>query len=116
MCRKLIYLVSFLLVFGLSRTLAQGQENQTINGEFDDGLESWGIYTYQNTTEGFTVEVVESAGISGRNAAMFDITNSPALASIGIAQSGLVIEPGVTYPIGFTAKAETLITLPGQTI
>jgi hypothetical protein len=106
MCRKLIYLVSFLLVFGLSRTLAQGQENQTINGEFDDGLESWGIYTYQNTTEGFTVEVVESAGISGRNAAMFDITNSPALASIGIAQSGLVIEPGVTYPIGFTAKAE----------
>jgi len=73
MCRKLIYLVSFLLVFGLSRTLAQGQENQIINGEFDDGLESWGIYTYQNTTEGFTVEVVESAGISGRNAAMVSL-------------------------------------------
>jgi hypothetical protein len=106
MCRKLIYLVSFLLVFGLSGTVAQGQENQIINGEFDDGLEPWGIYTYQNTTEGFTVEVVETAGISGRNAAMFDITNSPALASIGIAQSGMVIEPGVTYPIGFTAKAE----------
>jgi len=106
MCRKLNFLVSFLLVFGLSGSVAQGQENQIINGELDDGLESWGIYTYQNTTEGFTVEVVEGAGISGRNAAMFDITNSPALASIGIAQSGMVIEPGVTYPIGFTAKAE----------
>ena len=106
MCRKLNFLVSFLLVFGLSGSVAQGQENQIINGEFDDGLEPWGIYTYQNTTEGFTLEVVETAGISGSNAAMFDITNSPVLASIGIAQSGLVIEPGVTYPIGFTAKAE----------
>ncbi len=106
MFRKLIFLLSFVLFFGLSGSVAHGQENQIINGEFDDGLEPWGIYTYQNTTEGFTVEVVETAGISGRNAAMFDITNSPALASIGIAQSGMIIEPGVTYPIGFTAKAE----------
>ncbi len=106
MCRKLILLASFLLVFGLSETVAQVQENQIVNGEFDDGFDPWGIYTYQNTTEGFTVKVVGNAGISGRNAAMFDITNSPELASIGIAQSGMIIEPGVKYPIGFTAKAE----------
>ncbi len=106
MCRKLILLASFLLVFGLSGTVAQGQENQIINGEFDDGFDPWGIYAYQNTVDGFTVEVVEDAGLSGMNAAMFDIYNSPALASIGIAQGELVIEQGKTYPIGFTAKAE----------
>jgi hypothetical protein len=106
MSKKVICLISFVLAFGLCGSIAGGQENQIINGEFDEGLGSWGIYTYQNTTEGFTVEVVQGAGLSGRNAAMFDITNSPALASIGIAQSGMVIEPGVTYPIGFTARAE----------
>jgi len=106
MSKRLICLVSFVLAFGLCGSIAGGQENQIINGEFDEGLGSWGTYTYENTTEGFTVEVVQGAGLSGRNTAMFDITNSPALASIGIAQSGLVIEPGVTYPIGFTARAE----------
>ena len=106
MSKKVICLISFVLAFGLCGSIAGGQENQIINGEFDEGLGSWGTYTYENTTEGFTVEVVQGAGLSGRNTAMFDITNSPALASIGIAQSGMVIEPGVTYPIGFTARAE----------
>jgi len=94
MCRKLIYLFSFVLAFGFCGSIVSSQENQIINGEFDEDLESWGIYTYQNTTEGFTVEVVQGAGLSGRNTAMFNITNSPTLASIGIAQSGMVIEPG----------------------
>ncbi|MGD8499566.1 MAG: carbohydrate binding domain-containing protein [Phycisphaerales bacterium] len=106
MSKKLIHLASFVLVFGLCGSAASGQENQIINGEFDEGFDPWGLYTYQNTTEGFTVEVVQGAGLSGENAAVFDITNSSALASIGIAQGDLVIEPGVTYPIGFTARAE----------
>jgi len=106
MSKRLTCLFYFVLAFGFCGSIVSGQENQIINGEFDEGLEPWGIYTYQNTTEGFTMEVVQGAGLSGRNTAMFNITNSPALASIGIAQSGLVIEPGVTYPIGFTARAE----------
>jgi len=106
MYRKLICLVSFLFVFGLYGSIVCGQENQIINGEFDDGFDPWGMYAYQNTAEGFTVGVVPDAGLSGTNAAMFDITNSPGLASIGIAQGYLVIEPGKTYPIGFTAKSE----------
>jgi hypothetical protein len=96
-------LCGFLLLLG---TTARGQENQILNSEFDEGLENWGLYEYQNTTEGFTVDVVSDAGLSGRYAAEFDITDSPAIASIGIAQSGLVLEPGQTYPIGFTARAD----------
>jgi hypothetical protein len=106
MYRKLICLVSFILVFGLCGSIVYGQENQIVNGEFDDGFDPWGIYTYLNTTEGFNVEVVQGGGLSGENSALLDIYNAPALSSIGIAQSGLVAEHGKTYPIGFTAKAE----------
>jgi len=105
MRRTPVCLLSFVCVLGFCGSIAGGQENQIINGEFDAGFELWGIYAYQNTTEGFTVEVVQDAGLSGPNAARFNMTNSPALASIGIAQGGLLIEPGKTYPIGFTAKA-----------
>lgn len=103
---KLICLVSFVLVFGLSGSVVLGQENQIVNPEFDDGLASWGIYTYLNTTEGFNVVVAQGGGLSGENSALIDIYNSSVLTSIGIAQGGLVAEPGKTYPIGFTAKAE----------
>jgi len=106
MFRKMIILVSFVLVFGLCGSIVSGQENQILNPEFDDGLNEWGIYTYLNTTEGFNVEVVQGGGLSGENSALLDIYNAPALSSIGIAQSGLVAEPGQTYFIGFTAKAE----------
>ena len=103
---KLICLVSFIFVFGLCGSVVFGQENQIVNAEFDDGLTSWGIYTYLNTTEGFNVEVVQGGGLSGDNSALIDIYNSPGLSSIGIAQGGLIAETGKTYPIGFTAKAE----------
>jgi len=106
MCRKLICFISFILVFGFSGPVIYGQENQILNPEFDNGLTSWGIYTYLNTTEGFNVEVVQGGGLSGENSALLDIYNAAVLSSIGIAQSGLVAEPGKTYPIGFTAKAE----------
>jgi len=88
------------------RKFVFGQENQIVNPEFDNGLESWGIYTYLNTTEGFTVEVAQGEGLSGENSALIDIYNSSGLSSIGIAQGGLVAEPGKTYLIGFTAKTE----------
>jgi len=103
---KLICLLSFIFVFGFSGSIACGQENQIVNAEFDNGLTSWGIYTYLNTTEGFTVEVAQGDGLSGENSALIDIYNSSGLSSIGIAQGGLVAEPGKTYPIGFTARAE----------
>src|SRR4030042_1957467 len=103
---KLIYLVSFVFVFGLCGSVVFGQENQIVNPEFDDGLTSWGIYTYLNTTEGFNVEVTQGGGLSGENSALLDIYNSSVVTSIGIAQSGLVAEKGKTYAIGFTAKAE----------
>ncbi|MBN1362276.1 MAG: carbohydrate binding domain-containing protein [Sedimentisphaerales bacterium] len=106
MNRNVIHRVGLVLVLAVFGSDAWGWQNQIINSDFDDGLESWGIYQYQNTAEGFTVEVVEGAGLSGKNAALIDITDAAALASIGIAQSGLVLEPGVTYPIGFTARAE----------
>jgi len=106
-CRKLIYLVLSVLFLGLSGSAARAQENQIINGEFTDVLDSWGVYNYLNsTTTAFSVEVVQDAGLSGRNALMIDITKASAVSSIGIAQSGLIIEPGVNYPIGFIAKAE----------
>jgi hypothetical protein len=103
---KLFYLVPCVFIFGLYGSIVCGQENQIVNPEFDDGLSSWGIYTYLNTTEGFNVEVVQGGGLSGENSALIDIYNSSALSSIGIAQGGLIAEPGKTYPIGFTAKAE----------
>ncbi|MHC4322915.1 MAG: PA14 domain-containing protein [Planctomycetota bacterium] len=103
---KLICLVSLALVIGFSGSMAYGQENQIVNPEFDDGLTSWGIYTYTNTAEGFDVVVTQDGGLSGENSVLLDIYNSPVLASIGIAQGGLLAEPGETYPIGFTAKAE----------
>jgi len=37
---------------------------------------------------------------------MIDITNASSVSSIGIAQSGLIVESGVSYHIGFIAKAE----------
>jgi hypothetical protein len=98
----MIHLVCFISVFGVAGSVGWSQENQIVNGEFDDGLNSWGLYG----SAGFTVEVVQNAGLSGANAVLIDVTDASATSSIGISQSGLLIEPGVTYPIGFTARAE----------
>ena len=102
MNKTMICLVCFFAAFGFFSSIASGQGNQIVNGEFDDGLNSWGMYG----STGFNAVVVQGAGLSGNNAAMIDVTDASATASIGIYQSGLVIEPGVTYPIGFRAKAE----------
>ncbi|MHC4356847.1 MAG: PA14 domain-containing protein, partial [Planctomycetota bacterium] len=102
MSRTSIYLACLAAAFVLCGSIARGQENQIVNGEFDDGLNGWGRYG----AAGFTIEVVHGAGLSGSNAAVFDVTDASATTMIGLPQSGLLLEPGVTYPIGFTARAE----------
>ncbi len=105
MCKTVICLVSFIVAFGFLGSIASGQENQIVNPEFDDGLNAWGRYD-GGVSAGFTIEVVRGAGLSGANAAVLDVINASANASIGLSQGGLLLEPGVTYPIGFTARAE----------
>ncbi|MFZ2149459.1 MAG: PA14 domain-containing protein [Sedimentisphaerales bacterium] len=102
MCRKLIHLVSFILALGLCGSIASGQENQIINGEFDNGLLSWGSYG----AAGFTFKVVPGAGLSGNSAVLIDITNASAATSIGISQGGFQLVEGETYPLGFIAKSD----------
>jgi hypothetical protein len=80
-----------------------GIENQIINGEFDDGIEPW----QKSAGDGFTIEVVQDAGLSGLNALKIDISDVNAQESIIISQSNLVLERGATYRIGFTAKADS---------
>jgi len=100
MYRRLLHFACLTLLLAWS-TAGLGQGNIMLNGEFDEDLDSWGIYG----GAGFTVSVVQDAALSGYNAALIDITNAGAGNSIGIAQGQLPLEQGKTYPIGFTAKA-----------
>jgi hypothetical protein len=102
MCRVWAYLLCGILALGLSESVVPGAENQIQNGEFDEGTTSWARYG----ASGYTLSVVQDAGLSGDNALMIDVTDAAGTTAIGASQSGLRIEPGVTYPIGFTAKAE----------
>ncbi len=102
MSRKVICLISFVLVFALSASISQAQENQIDNGEFDDGLNAWSSYG----AAGFTMEVVQSGALSGNNAVLLDVTNASAATSIGIAQGGFQLVQGQTYPFGFIAKSD----------
>lgn len=103
MRRGLVFAMVYVTgAFGMFLPVARGAENQIKNAEFDDGLNSWIRYG----TSGYTLNVVQEAGLSGDNALMIDVTNSAGTTSVGTAQSGLKIEPGVIYPIGLTARAE----------
>jgi len=102
MSKRLIYLVPFVLAFGLCGSIAIGQENQILNGEFDNDLNSWGSYG----AAGFTFEVVQSARLSGNNAVLIDITDASAGTAIGIFQGGFDLVQGETYPLGFIAKSD----------
>ena len=102
MSKTAIGLVSFVVAFGLCGSIASGQQNQIVNGEFDDGLNSWGTYG----AAGFNLEVVQGAALSGNNAIMIDVLDASAATAIGFAQGGLGLVQDQTYPIGFTAKAE----------
>jgi hypothetical protein len=100
MFRRRICLATAALAFLWGGSFALGQGNLIQNGEFDDGLNSWGLYG----SPGFTASVVQDAALSGYNAALIDVTNAAAGTSIGIAQS-VQFEQGQTYKIGVTAKA-----------
>jgi hypothetical protein len=102
MSRKVVCLISFVLVFVLSGSISQAQENQINNSEFDDGLNAWGSYG----STGFTLEVVQGGALSGNNAVLIDITDASATASIGISQGGFQLVQGQTYPFGFIAKSD----------
>jgi len=102
MSRTVICTVFLSLVLVPIQSTVWAQENQIVNGEFDDDTNGWGRYG----TTGFGWGVVQDARLSGANAAVIDVTDASATASIGIAQGGLLLEPGKTYPIGFTARAE----------
>ena len=102
MSKKVICLISFVLACALSGSISLGQENQIINGEFDNGLLSWGSYG----GGGFTLEVVQGAGLSGSSAVLIDITNASATTSIGISQGISQLVEGETYPLGFIAKSD----------
>ncbi len=108
MNKTMICLVCFFVAFGFCSSIASGQENQIVNGEFDDGLNGWDWYG----ADGFNLEVVQDAGLSGNNAIMIDVSDASAGTSIGIEQGGFTTESnfelvqGQTYPIGFMAKAE----------
>jgi len=102
MSRKVICLISFVLVFVLSGSISQAQENQFNNSELNDGLNAWSSYG----STGFTMEVVQNAALSGKNAVLIDITDASATASIGIYQGIPNLVQGQTYPFGFIAKSD----------
>jgi hypothetical protein len=102
MSRKVICLISFVLVFALSGSISQAQENQFNNSEFNEGLVAWSSYG----STGFTREVVQNAALSGKNAVLIDITDASATASIGIYQGISDLVQGQTYPFGFIAKSD----------
>ena len=101
MNRTWICTVFFSLLLMAMSMPVWAQENQIVNSEFDDGTNGWGRYG----TAGYDWGVVQGIGLSGANAAVIDVTDASATTAIGISQGGLLLEPGVTYPIGFTARA-----------
>jgi hypothetical protein len=103
MDRKGIYLAVIVSTLVLLGSIYPGQENQIINGEFDDGIKPW----QRSDGDGYIVEVVPGASLSGTNALKIDVLDANAQESIVVSQGGLAFERGATYHIGFTAKADT---------
>jgi hypothetical protein len=104
MSRKVICLISFVLVFVLSGSISQAQENQFSNSEFNDDLNSWGTYGVAGV--GFTMEVVQSGALSGNNSVLLDVTDASAATAMGISQGIRQLVQGQTYPLGFIAKSD----------
>jgi hypothetical protein len=124
MCKKLIYVVSFVLVFGLFGLRADAQ-NQIRNWEFDepfvtgpggDTATHWWLWESANFTG---LSVVQGAGLSGDNAMKVEIP-AGASGSLQVIQSYLKLEQGVTYTISFMAKADAprtiSVKLQGRTL
>jgi hypothetical protein len=101
MDRKRIHLAAIVCVFILLGSACPALENQIINGEFDTGIEPW----QKSAGDGFTIEVVQDADLSGANALKIDVLDAAAQESIMVSQGIFVLERGAKYHIGFTAKA-----------
>ncbi len=125
MCKQLIYLISFVLVLGLSLTNVTNAQNQIRNWEFDEPFvtgggsdpdTNWWLWEEGNFTG---LSVVQETGLSGDNAMKVEI---PAGASdpLEVYQSFLKLEQGVTYTISFMAKADAprtiSVNLMGRTL
>jgi hypothetical protein len=101
--RKRILLAAVVWALMLLSSVCQSQENQIINGEFDAGIEPW----QRTAGDGFNIEVVQDANLSGTNALKIDVLDATAQESIMISQGIFVLERGAKYHIGFMAKADT---------
>lgn len=102
MFRRLAILASIVFIFSFYGSMVCAQESQIVNGEFDYGLDSWTNYG----AGGYTLDTVQGVGLSGKNAAVIDVTDAEIATGIGLAQGGLGLVQGETYQIGFTAMAE----------
>ena len=100
---KRIYFATIVWAFMLLGSTCLALENQIINGEFDAGIESW----QRSDGDGFTIEVVEDAGLSGTNALKIDVSNAEAQDYIVVSHSDIVIEHPTAYAIDFMAKAQS---------
>ncbi|HUT45053.1 MAG TPA: hypothetical protein VMX36_02160 [Sedimentisphaerales bacterium] len=83
-------------------SICLGLENQIINGKFNDGIEPW----QRSDGDGFTIEVVQGAGLSGPNALKIDVLDAAAQESIMISQGSFALDLGAKCHIGFKAKAD----------
>ena len=102
MYREGIRLAAIVWALMLICSTCSGIENQIVNGEFDAGIEPW----QRSDGDGYTIDVVQGAGLSGLNALKIDISDVNAQESIAITHGGFAFEQGATYHIGFTAKAD----------
>jgi hypothetical protein len=102
MDRKGLYLAAVVSAFMLLVSICLGQENQIINGEFDDGIEHW----QRSPGDGYTIDVVQDANLSGPNALKIDVLDAAAQESITIFQGGFTLDLGAKCHIGFKAKAD----------
>ncbi len=100
--RKGIHLAAVFSALMLLGSACPALENQIINGEFDAGIEPW----QRSEGDGFTIEVVQGAGLSGLSALKIDISDVNAQESIMIFQGSFTLDPGAKCHIGFTAKAD----------
>lgn len=100
--RKRIRLAAIVWALMLLGSTCLAIENQIINGEFDAGIEPW----QRSDGDGFTIDVVQGAVLSGLNALKIDISDVNAQESITITYDDFTLEQGATYHIGFTAKAD----------
>jgi hypothetical protein len=102
MNKKAIQIAAIVCICMLLSSACPAQENQIINGEFDDGIEPW----QRSAGDGFTIDVVQDAGLSGTNALKIDVLDAAAQESIMIFQGRFTLDPGAKCHIGFTAKAD----------